>query len=119
MGRKFAATRRVWLRIESTRWKLAVCGLYLRTEGPKSGEHFKNNEKILEKLRMEQALLEEQGYRVGYYGEFNAHVSIDERFRLPTNPISINNNGRLVIEFASEMDLHCLNPLKSQGTRED
>lgn len=68
---------------------------------------------------MEQALLEEQGYRVGYYGEFNAHVSIDERFRLPTNPISINNNGRLVIEFASEMDLHCLNPLKSQGTRED
>ena len=45
--------------------------------------------------------------------------SIDERFRLPTNPNGINNNGRLVIEFASEMDLHCLNPLKSQGTRED
>ena len=113
------AAERVWLTMQSTRGKLALCGLYLRTEGPKSGEHFKSNGKILEKLKMEQALLEAQGYRVGYLGDFNAHVGIHERFRFHDNPHGINNNGRLVIEFASEMDLHCLNPLKWQGTRED
>ena len=68
---------------------------------------------------MEQALLEAQGYRVGYLGDFNAHVGIHERFRFHDNPHGINNNGRLVIEFTSEMDPHCLNPLKWQGTRED
>ena len=113
------ASERIWLKMESKKEKLAICGLYLRTEGPKNGDHHRSNELLLEKLKLEHALLETEGYNVGYLGDFNAHVGTHERFRFQDNPHDVNNNGKMVIAFAKEMNLYCMNPLKWGGTRED
>ena len=110
---------RQWLKITGEGFQLAVCGVYLRTNKPLAHEYYKNNEELYTVMEMEAMLLSEEGYPAVIMGDFNAHVNPGERFQFQATPHTENNNGRSLVNFANNLDLHCLNPLEWDNVRED
>ena len=58
------------------------------------------------------------GYEPLILGDFNAHIKVSERFQFAAYPHPENNNGHLLVEFAENMGVYCLNGLAWQGVTE-
>ena len=113
------SSERVWVMMEDSITRIACCGVYLRTESPKSSTFFKNNEELLTQLVREKIELEHNGYHVCFLGDFNARISPDIRFDFQQYPHAPNNNGTLVNSFANTINLHCMNPMSWNGVVEE
>ena len=113
------SSERVWVVMEDNITRIACCGVYLRTESPKSSTFFKNNEELLSQLLREKIELEHNGYQVCFLGDFNARISPDMRFDFQQYPHAANNNGTLVNNFANTTNLYCMNPMSWNGVVEE
>ena len=58
-------------------------------------------------------------YAVVIMGDFNARIESGPHFQFSNYPHQANNNGKLVVEFATANDLHCFNPMKWKGITEE
>ena len=112
-------SERAWVTIDDRHDRIACCGLYLRVESPKSSEFYNSNKSLLEHIAKEKSELESKGYVVVILGDFNARIESGAHFQFSNYPHPANNNGKLVVDFASSNDLYCLNPMKWKGTREE
>ena len=112
-------SERAWVTINDRHERLACCGLYMRVESPKSSDFHKSNQALLNHIAKEKAELEAKGYAVVIMGDFNARIESGPHFQFSNYPHQANNNGKLVVEFATANDLHCLNPMKWKGITEE
>ena len=91
----------------------------MRTESKPGSEFHRRNSHLLNQLSSEKLILENQGYCIGYLGDFNSRITPSPRFNFRNYPHQQNNNGRLLQSFAETNDLFCLNPLNWHGRREE
>lgn len=73
----------------------------------------------MEHFELEKADLESKGYAITILGDFNARIEPGSNFAFSDYPHDPNNNGRLLVDFASRNHLHCLNPMKLRGVQEE
>ena len=64
-------SERAWVLLEGASARIACCGVYLRTESPKSSTFFMNNESFLHLIGAETIELEEDGTTFGKGAEVN------------------------------------------------
>lgn len=112
-------SERVWVLINDKTSRLACCGVYLRVESPKSSDFYISNQQLLEHIEMEKADLESKGYAITLLGDFNARIEPGSNFAFNDYPHDPNNNGRLLVDFATRNQLYCLNPMKWKGVQEE
>ena len=116
---KWTHSERVWILIEDERDKLALCFVYLRVESTKSSPNYQKNQYLLDLIETELNELSTSGFKILIQGDLNAHVEIGENFTFNKYPHQINNNGTLVVKFATRNNLHCMNPMSWKGKKED
>ena len=105
------SSERVWLQLTNETSKIAVCGLYCRTNKTIASDHYKKNEELYSLIQVEVELLAAEGYKAIMLGDFNGHVEKSQNFRFTHLPHAKNNNGNLLMNFATNLNLQCLNPL--------
>ena len=105
------SSERVWLQLTNETSKIAVCGLYCRTNKTIASDHYKKNEELFSLIQVEVELLAAEGYKAIMLGDFNGHVEKSQNFRFTHLPHAKNNNGNLLMNFATNLNLQCLNPL--------
>ena len=118
-GEEWINAERIWIKIHDGKTSKAVCGFYMRTESKTDAEFYLRNESLTNLLTREIEYLEKEGLDVGLLGDTNSWVKSSPRFQFEHYPHRENNNGRLLARFVEENDLHCLNPLKWQGRKEE
>ena len=112
-------SERAWVLMEGSSARIACCGVYLRTDSPRSSTFFRNNESLLHRIGDEKLELEMLGYCVVLLGDFNARIAPSPNFDFKTYPHPVNNNGQLLGSFASRHNLFCMNPLPWDSRREE
>ena len=93
--------------------------MYLRTEASVNSRNYQENKELLTILSQEKLELEAKGFDIGFLGDYNSRIKVSSRFQFVNYPHNVNNNGRLLMDFAAENQLYCLNPLKWRGRQEE
>ena len=106
-----------WVLLEGASARIACCGVYLRTNSPRSSTFYKNNKSLLH--RIEKIELEFLGYCVALLGDFNARIAPSPNFDFRSYPHHVNNNGDLLGSLAFHHGLFCMNPLPWGTPREE
>ena len=109
-------SERIWIMDELN--KVAACGVYMRPNGPRNGVNYQKNKELFDQLSLEMLDRRRNGYECIIMGDFNAHVSVGDRFYFNSYPHVENMNGELLNEFAESLDLYCLNGLQWNGKTE-
>ena len=109
---------RIWMLIGGTR-KMAICGVYLKTEDKPGSEHHTHNAKLLSMISAEKTSIESKGFETCVLGDFNAWIKPSDAFLYTSYKHIENNNGKLLANFVKENNLFCLNPIMWKGVREE
>ena len=109
-------SERIWIMDELN--KVVACGVYMRPNGPRNGVNYQKNKELFDQLSLEMLDRRRNGYECIIMGDFNAHVSVCDRFYFNSYPHGENTNGELLNEFAESLDLYCLNGLQWNGRME-
>ena len=98
---------REWILIHEMNKKLALCSVYMAAEVV-GGNFLSWNNDLYAMLSSELSFLRDDGYICVLMGDFNGHIGND-LYGITGNHIHINDNGRLVRNFATDNNLTLVN----------
>ena len=104
----FVNSERIWMKVETTKFKTAFCGLYHGYQDT-DDRHGAQNDTILRVIQEEAFQLRRRGFRVIFLGDFNAHVGCKVGEGVPGNNPDINKNGVRFLNFLDLIDSVHLN----------
>ena len=105
---EYVQKERVWLTVESSNCKTAICSAYLGCQYP--DDRYKDwNNGIYWVLRSEAFALRSAGYRLQFLGDYNGHVGDVVGHGVPGNNVDVNANGERFLQFLSSCDLRHIN----------
>lgn len=108
-------SERVWIIMEDDVTKVACCAVYMRVNSPIKSDFYRQNKELLDQITEEIRELKSRGFVINIIGDFNARVAANDNFNFVNYPHSRNENGTLLMDFASTNSLFCLNPMTWNG----